>query len=78
MKNKKLYKTSNDKFISGVCGGVAEYLGVDATIVRLIYAAVTLFTNFLGVILYIIAAIIIPYEDQVYPNANRDDIVDPK
>ncbi len=79
MKNKKLYKTRNDKFVSGVCGGLAEYLGFDATIIRLIVAALTIFTAFFGgVILYVVAATIIPYEDEIYPNANRDDIVDPK
>ncbi len=79
MRNKKLYKTRNNKFVSGVCGGLAEYLGLDATIIRLIVAGLTIFTAFFGgIVLYIVAAAIIPYEDEIYPNANRDDIVDPK
>ncbi len=79
MRNKKLYKTRNDKFVSGVCGGLAEYFGLDATIIRLLVAGLTIFTAFFGgIVLYIVAAAIIPYEDEIYPNANRDDIVDPK
>ncbi len=79
MRNKKLYKTRNDKYVSGVCGGLAEYLGLDATIIRLLVAGLTIFTAFFGgIVLYIVAAAIIPYEDEIYPNANRDDIVDPK
>ena len=40
---KKLTK-SNDRIIAGVCGGIAEYFGFDATIVRLVTAALALFT----------------------------------
>lgn len=57
---KKLRKSLTDKKISGVCGGVAEYLGLDSTLVRLAWAALTLFACGTGVIAYIIAAIIIP------------------
>ena len=59
-KEKRLYK-SNDKMIDGVCAGLAEYFDIDPTIVRVIYAAATLFTAaFPGVLLYIILAIIMP------------------
>lgn len=57
---KKLTK-SNDRIIAGVCGGIAEYFGFDATIVRLVTAALALFTAIVpAVILYLIAAMIIP------------------
>lgn len=57
---KKLTK-SNDRIIAGVCGGIAEYFGFDATIVRLVTAALALFTAIVpSVILYLIAAMIIP------------------
>ena len=54
--NKKLYKSRNGK-ICGVCGGIAEYLGIDPTIVRLIWALLGFFTGF-GFIAYIVAAIV--------------------
>ncbi|AIS60803.1 PspC domain-containing protein [Listeria ivanovii] len=56
---KKLYKSSSQKMISGVCGGLAEYFGIEVTIVRLIWVGLTLFFGS-GILLYIIAAIIIP------------------
>ena len=60
MKDKKLYRSRNEKMLAGVCGGVAEYFGVDATVVRLIWAAVTFFAG-VGILIYIAAAIIMPY-----------------
>lgn len=54
---KKLHKSSN-RMICGVCAGVAEYLGIDPTIVRLIWAALGLSGT--GIVLYIVAALIMP------------------
>ena len=54
---KKLYK-SNNRMICGVCAGLAEYLGIDSTIVRLIWAALGLTGT--GILLYIIAALVMP------------------
>lgn len=56
---KKLYKIEEGKMIDGVCGGIAEYFGLDATLVRLAWVVISLL-GFSGVIAYIIAAIIIP------------------
>lgn len=57
---KKLTK-SFDKKISGVCGGIAEYLNMDPTVIRVAYACLTAFTTgFPGIVLYIILAIIMP------------------
>ncbi len=56
MTGKRLYK-SRDKKVSGVCGGIAEYFGVDPIIVRLIWAFTFLATG-AGLVAYIIAAIV--------------------
>lgn len=56
---KKLYKSSSDKVLAGVCGGIAEYFAVDTVIVRLAWVLVTLMAG-AGLIAYIVAAIIIP------------------
>ena len=58
---KKLYKSRTDKKICGVCGGLAKYLGMDATIMRLIVVLLTLFVGG-GLIAYIICALIMPEE----------------
>lgn len=59
--SKKLYRSSSDKMLFGVCGGLAEYFGIDSTVVRILYAVITLFTGgFLGIILYIVMGLIMP------------------
>ena len=59
---KRLYKVYNGK-ICGVCGGLGEYLGIDPTILRLIWA-IAAFSG-VGLLAYFIAALILPYKDQV-------------
>ena len=57
---KKLYRSS-DRKLAGVCGGIAEYMEVDPTVVRILYLILTLFTvAFPGILLYIILWIMIP------------------
>ena len=56
---KRLYKSNQNKMIDGVCGGIAEYFGIDPTVVRLIWALLSLMGGS-GILAYIIAAIIIP------------------
>jgi len=58
---KRLYRSTNNKMIGGVCGGLAEYFGMDPILMRVIYGLVTVFTGFLPLILaYIIMAIVVP------------------
>ncbi len=59
---KKLYKSNSQKMIAGVCGGIAEYLNLDPTLVRLIFVAISLLGGS-GLLAYIIAAIIMPEEE---------------
>ena len=56
---KKLYKSNPNTMIDGVCGGIAEYFGIDPTVVRLIWALFSLMGGS-GILAYIIAAVIIP------------------
>lgn len=58
---KRLYKSSTDKKVCGVCGGIANYFDVDPTVIRLIWVIFTL-EGGSGLIAYIIAAIIMPDE----------------
>ena len=59
--SKRLYKSEDNRILCGVCGGIDEYLGIDPTLVRLVWVLITLAAG-AGVLLYIIAAIIIPRE----------------
>ena len=58
---KKLYRSRSDKVIGGVCGGLAEYLGIDSSIIRLITLAL-IFVGGVSIWIYIIAALVIPLE----------------
>ncbi len=62
---KKLYKIEEGKKLDGVCGGIAEYFNVDATLIRLVWALITLCTVGVGLIGYLICAIIMPRKSEV-------------
>ena len=51
---------SNNRMLAGVCGGLAEWLGWDPTLVRILYAILTVFTAFSGLIVYLLLWIIMP------------------
>ncbi len=58
----KLFR-SNDKKISGVCAGLAKEFGLDAKLVRILYAVVTFFTGcVLGIAIYAILSFMLPEE----------------
>ena len=66
---KKLYRSTSNRMIAGVCAGVAEYLNIDPTVVRVIWAIASVFA-FVGVVAYIACALIIPEKPE------SDNIVD--
>ena len=54
---KKLHRSKTDKLVAGVCGGVAEYLGISSTLVRVLFV----FSG-IGILAYFIVALIMPQE----------------
>lgn len=64
MEEKKRLTRSNNKMIAGVCGGIANYLGIDPTIVRIAYVLMVLFAGF-GILLYVILWIVMPKSETV-------------
>ncbi len=60
MVKKKLYRSKKERMIGGVCGGIGEFLEIDPTIVRVIWAFLTILSIGVGIIAYILAWIIIP------------------
>ena len=57
----KLYRSSRNRMIAGVCGGVAEYFSIDPTLVRLGYVVLSVFSAaFPGILVYLSAWLIIP------------------
>lgn len=63
---KRLYRSSDNKMIAGVFGGLADYFNIDATILRLIFAILLIPSFFTFAILYIVAVVIIPKDTEVY------------
>ncbi|HEY7188840.1 MAG TPA: PspC domain-containing protein [Vicinamibacterales bacterium] len=62
---KRLTRSASDKTVAGVCGGLAEYFGVDATVVRGVWVVLSIYPGAIigGVIAYVIAWLVIPSSD---------------
>ena len=56
---KKLYRSTSDRKIAGVCAGISEYFRIDPTVIRVIWALASIFI-FAGVIAYVVCAFVIP------------------
>ena len=59
MHGERITKSKTDRVIDGVCGGLAEYFGIDSVLVRLVFVVLVFFSGF-GLLLYIILVIIMP------------------
>ena len=61
---KVLVRRRDNRIVAGVCAGLADYAGIDVNLLRVIVAALTLFTAGTGVLAYVIAWLVIPEEGQ--------------
>ena len=59
MTNKKLYRSTKDKIIAGVCGGLGEYFNIDSTIIRILFVLLAL-ADGAGILIYLVMALIVP------------------
>ncbi|HEX3051036.1 MAG TPA: PspC domain-containing protein [Aggregatilineaceae bacterium] len=71
---KRLYRSTNDRMFAGVCGGVAEYLEVDPTLVRLVFVALALLSSGAGFVLYIVLMLIVPEQPDEKPKRLFEDM----
>ena len=69
MSNKRLYKSTVNCMLCGVCGGIAEYSEIDLTLVRVLMALFIIFG--VGLMVYIVMWIIIPLEPAKQENHNE-------
>lgn len=75
---KRLYRSTTDKKLFGVCGGLAEYFGIDPVIIRVIWAALVLFWG-TGLLLYLIFAFVLPKDTDAPRVIDVDsDVREPK
>lgn len=59
---KRLYRSKTNRMLCGVCGGISEYLGIDPTLVRLLWVLAAGSSAGTGILVYLAAAVIIPEE----------------
>jgi phage shock protein C len=62
----RIYRSRNERMLAGVAGGLGEYFDLDPTLVRLTWAVGTLVTGPIAVLLYVLAALIIPREPETH------------
>lgn len=62
----KLRRPRTGRILAGVCAGLAEFFGLDVSLIRIIYAFATVLTAFAGIPIYIVMTIIIPEEKNRY------------
>jgi phage shock protein PspC (stress-responsive transcriptional regulator) len=67
MIGRKLYLSDKDRKIAGVCGGLADYFGIDSTIVRILWALAVVVSYGTGFILYLVFWLIVPRERNILP-----------
>lgn len=75
---KRLYRSTTDKKLFGVCGGLADYFGIDPVIIRVIWAVLVLFWG-TGLLLYLIFAFVLPKDTDAPRVIDVDsDVREPK
>lgn len=66
---KRLYRSTTDKKLAGICGGLGEYLDADANLIRLIFVLLLLITGFVPFgLTYVVAWIILPEDTMLQEN----------
>ncbi len=65
---KRLYRSTTDQLVAGICGGIGEYLEIDPNVIRVIWVIITAITGFVpGIVVYILLWIILPQRGQARP-----------
>jgi phage shock protein PspC (stress-responsive transcriptional regulator) len=62
--NERLYRSVDDRVLAGVAGGLADRLGIDPALVRIVWALLGIFSGGIFVLIYIVMAIVVPEEDE--------------
>ena len=60
VKGKKLYRSTKNRMIAGVCGGIGEYFEVDPTLIRLLWVLLIFFSFGAAILAYLVAWVIVP------------------
>lgn len=68
---KKMERPRTGRMLAGVCAAIANYVNMDATVIRIIYVSLTMFTAFCGLLVYFILMLVIPEAKSTF-NINND------
>lgn len=68
---KKMERPRTGRMLAGVCAAIANYVNMDATVIRIIYVLLTIFTTFCGLLVYFILMLVIPESKSTF-NINND------
>ena len=72
-RSKRLRRSRRDRKIAGICSGIAEYFGMDPTIVRVAWVILAFLSAGLAIVLYLVLIFVIPDEDELSPANVRAD-----
>jgi phage shock protein C len=70
---KRLYRSRRNRWLAGVCGGLAQYLGLDPTVIRVLFVLLALIVGG-GFLLYLLLWIIIPVEPETVTEAQATEV----
>ena len=68
---KRLYRSRKERMIGGVCGGIGEYLNIDATVIRLIFVIAALWGG-AGLLIYLVMLLIVPEEPELTESSTSE------
>lgn len=71
---KRLYRSRNDRMISGLCAGLGQYSGIDPTVIRVIFAISAFFLFPAPILVYLVMMLIVPEEPVIGPGSGGDVI----
>ncbi|MBQ4346872.1 MAG: PspC domain-containing protein [Firmicutes bacterium] len=69
---KKIYRSVSQRKVCGVCAGIAEFLGIDPTIIRVVWIALSIFNIFLSLVFYFLLVLVIPRDEGYIDTSFRE------
>jgi phage shock protein C len=70
----RLYRSRRDRKIAGICGGLAEYFGIDATLMRVIWVVLAFLSVGIAILLYLVLILVIPEESEIEQHHTQRDV----
>jgi len=72
---KKLYRSRDNRMVSGLCAGMGNYLGIDPTVVRVVYTVASILMGGLPIIIYLVLIMVVPEEPIGGPGLGGDGVI---